>query len=112
MPTLSGRKRLSNRNPRGRGTHRSRHLPFPGQFGRNRNVMKRGFLVAPYFIPCTLAGVHRARLLANGLPEFGWEPTVLTVDPRHYGSLNEPDLAALIPAGLRIEYAGPLPAVL
>ena len=73
--------------------------------------MKRALLVSPYFLPCNLAGVHRARLLAKGLPEFGWQPTVLTVHPRHYGSLCEPELSQLIPANLRIEYVNPLPEV-
>ena len=71
--------------------------------------MKRALLVSPYFIPCNLAGVHRARLLAKGLPEFGWEPTVLTVDPRYYGHLLEPKLAELIPENLRIEFVAALP---
>src|SRR2546423_13390606 len=70
--------------------------------------MKRALLISPYFIPCNLAGVHRARLLAKGLPEFGWEPTVLTVDPRYYGNLAEPGLTELIPQNLRIEYVDAL----
>lgn len=65
--------------------------------------MKRVLIVSPYFLPCNLAGVHRPRLLAQGLPEFGWEPIVLMVDPRYYGNLAEPDLSLLIPENLRIE---------
>jgi Glycosyl transferase 4-like domain len=72
--------------------------------------MKRALIVSPYFLPCNLAGVHRARLLAKGLPEFGWEPIVLTVDPRHYGNLLDPGLAELIPRDLHIEYVEPVPA--
>ncbi|HVF70742.1 MAG TPA: glycosyltransferase [Chthoniobacterales bacterium] len=71
--------------------------------------MKRALLVSPYFLPCNLAGVHRARLLAKGLPEFGWKPTVLTVDPRFYGHLSEPKLAELIPDDLHIEYVDAIP---
>src|SRR3982750_3365728 len=74
--------------------------------------MKRALLISPYFIPCNLAGVHRARLLAKGLPEFGWEPTVLTVDPRYYGELLDPKLAELIPENLRIEFVAALPGVI
>ena len=65
--------------------------------------MKQALLVSPYFVPCNLAGVHRARLLAKGLPEFGWQPIVLTVHPRYYGALSEPNLSQLLPDGLRIE---------
>ena len=71
--------------------------------------MKRALLVSPYFIPCNLAGVHRARLLAKGLPEFGWEPIVLTVNPRFYGNLLEPKLAELIPEHLHLEYVDAIP---
>jgi glycosyltransferase involved in cell wall biosynthesis len=74
--------------------------------------MKRALIVSPYFPPCNLAGVHRPRLLAKGLPEFGWEPTVLTADPRHYGKLLEPGMAELIPKDLHIEYVETIPAAL
>jgi len=66
-------------------------------------MMKRVLIVSPYFLPCNLAGVHRPRLLAQGVPEFGWEPIVLTVHPRYYENLAEPGLSLLIPEGLRIE---------
>jgi hypothetical protein len=65
--------------------------------------MKRALIVSPYFLPCNLAGVHRPRLLAQGLAEFGWEPVVLTVHPQYYGELAEPGLSRLIPDSLRIE---------
>jgi hypothetical protein len=74
--------------------------------------MKRALIVSPYFPPCNLAGVHRPRLLAKGLPEFDWEPIVLTVDPRHFGNLLEPGLAELIPKDLRLEYVEPIPATM
>ena len=71
--------------------------------------MKQALLVSPYFVPCNLAGIHRARLLAKGLPEFGWQPTVLTVYPRYYGNLCEPNLSQLLPDGLRIEQVDAIP---
>ncbi len=74
--------------------------------------MRRALLVSPYFVPCNLAGIHRVRLLANGLPEFGWLPTVLAVHPRYYGSMCEPDLSQLLPEGLRIEYVDAIPPAL
>jgi hypothetical protein len=66
-------------------------------------MMKRVLIVSPYFLPCNLAGVHRPKLLAQGLPQFGWEPIVLMVDPQYYGNLAEPGLSHLIPENLRIE---------
>jgi hypothetical protein len=72
--------------------------------------MKQALLVSPYFVPCNLAGVHRARLLAKGLPEFGWQPTIIAAHPRYYGRMCEPHLAQLLPEALHIEYVNAIPA--
>ena len=65
--------------------------------------MKRVLLVAPHFPPSNLAAVHRARLFAQHLPEFGWEPVVLTVHHEDYTEALDWNLAALVPDGLRVE---------
>jgi hypothetical protein len=62
----------------------------------------RVLLVSPHFPPDTSAGAHRVRLLAPHLPAHGWEPTVLTVDPRDYEGRLDPGLASLVPAELRV----------
>jgi hypothetical protein len=59
-------------------------------------------LVSPHFPPDTSAGAHRVRLLAPRLPAHGWEPTVVTVDPRDYEGRLDPGLASLVPAELRV----------
>ena len=41
-------------------------------------------------------------MLAPHLPEYGWEPTVVSVDPRDYESRLDPDLLELVPKNLRI----------
>ena len=41
-------------------------------------------LVTGHFPPSNLAGVHRSRLWATHLPEFGWEPIVVTAHPDYY----------------------------
>ena len=64
--------------------------------------MPRVLLVSPHFPPDTSAGAHRVRLLAPHLPAHGWEPTVLTVDPRDYEGRLDPGLASLVPAELRV----------
>jgi len=46
--------------------------------------MKRVALVAAHFPPSNLAAVHRARLWAQHLQEFGWVPTIITTDWRYY----------------------------
>src|SRR5437016_2709186 len=72
--------------------------------------MKRAILISPYFAPSNLAGGQRARLLASHLSAFGWEPIVLTVDPRCYEEPNDSASLALLPKGLRVERVRALPA--
>ncbi|HEX6987673.1 MAG TPA: hypothetical protein VF170_20000, partial [Planctomycetaceae bacterium] len=64
--------------------------------------MRRVLMVSPHFPPDTTAGTHRVRLLAPHLPAFGWEPTVVTVDPRDYEGRLDPELAELVPDSLRV----------
>ena len=59
-------------------------------------------MVSPHFPPDTSAGTHRVRLLAPHVAKFGWEPTVVTVDPRDYESRLDPGLAELVPKELRV----------
>jgi glycosyltransferase involved in cell wall biosynthesis len=66
--------------------------------GRKRRVL----LVSPHFPPDTNAASHRVRLLAPHLAGFGWEPTVLTVDPVDYEGRIDPALAALVPDSVRV----------
>lgn len=71
--------------------------------------MRRVLIVSPHFPPDSTAGTHRVRLLAPHLAEHGWEPTVLTVDPRDYEGALDETLAASVPAGLRVVRARALP---
>ncbi len=64
--------------------------------------MRRLLMLSPHFPPDTSAGAHRVRLLAPHLPRAGWEPTVVTVDPRDYEGRLDPGLAGLVPADLRV----------
>ena len=64
--------------------------------------MKRVALVAAHFTPSNLAAVHRARLWAQHLPEFGWEPTVVSAHHRHYEEALDWELHALVPESLRV----------
>ena len=59
-------------------------------------------LVAPHFPPSNLAGVHRARLLAQHLPEFGWRPIIVTTHWRHYEEDLDWGLASLLDPALEI----------
>jgi hypothetical protein len=72
--------------------------------------MRRVLMISPHFPPDTSAGTHRVRLLAPHLPAFGWEPTVVTVDPVFYEGRLDPDLAGLVPPSVRVLRAPAWPA--
>jgi hypothetical protein len=59
-------------------------------------------MISPHFPPDTSAGTHRVRLFASYLAEFGWEPTVVSVDPSGYEGRLDPDLARLVPDTIRV----------
>jgi hypothetical protein len=71
--------------------------------------MKTVIIVAPHFLPSFLAAVHRARLLAYHLPEFGWKPIILTTDPVHYECQLDKELVDLLPEDLEVIKAGAFP---
>ena len=50
-------------------------------------------------------GAQRARLWSRYLPEFGWEPIVVTGDPDFYEERPDPDLETLVAPGLRVIHA-------
>lgn len=66
-------------------------------------------MITPHFPPDSSAGAHRVRLLAPHLEEFGWKPTVLTVDPAFMEGIPDPKLAALVPEDLRVERSSAFP---
>jgi hypothetical protein len=65
--------------------------------------LKKVLIIYPHFPPSNLAGVHRPRLFAQHLPDFGWEPVILTVDEKYYEEPLDWNLRKLLPASLRIE---------
>jgi hypothetical protein len=68
-------------------------------------MTRRVALVSGHFPPSNLVGAHRARLWSRYLPEFGWEPIVVTGDPKEYEERSDPDLERLIAPGLRVIHA-------
>lgn len=70
--------------------------------------MRRVLVVAYYFPPMGLSGVQRVAKLVKYLPRFGWEPTVLTVQPRGYFAFDPSLLAEVEAAGVRIVRTGSL----
>lgn len=72
--------------------------------------MRRVLMVSPHFPPDSTAGTHRVRLVAPRLREHGWEPTVLSVDPRDYEGALDLVLAESVPSDLRVIRARAWPA--
>jgi glycosyltransferase involved in cell wall biosynthesis len=50
---------------------------------------RRVLVVAYYFPPMGMSGVQRTLKFVKYLPQFGWLPTVLTVEPRGYLARDE-----------------------
>lgn len=59
-------------------------------------------MVSPHFPPDGSAATHRVRLLAPHLRKYGWDPTIVTVDPRDYEGQLDPRLLDLVPADVRV----------
>jgi hypothetical protein len=75
---------------------------------------KAVLLVSPEFPPSRLAGAHRARLLAQRLPDHGWRPIVIRVDERFYQPPLDGELAGLMrprPEEIRVGALPPLPGL-
>ena len=64
--------------------------------------MRRVLCISPHFPPDSTAATHRLRILAPHLAAHGWEPTILTVDPRDYEGRLDPALARSVPPAVRV----------
>jgi glycosyltransferase involved in cell wall biosynthesis len=63
---------------------------------------RRVLVIAYYFPPMGLSGVQRTLKFVKYLPQFGWHPTVLTVEPRGYVARDESFLQELEGRNIRI----------
>ena len=72
--------------------------------------MKRVAIVAGHFPPSNLAAVHRSRLWAQHLPEFGWEPIVVTAHWKYYEEKLDSALLKLVSPELRVIRTKAIPA--
>jgi hypothetical protein len=68
-------------------------------------MSRRVAIVSGHFAPSNLVGAHRARLWSRYLPEFGWEPIVVTGDPERYEEKPDPDLLQLVSPDVRVIHA-------
>ncbi len=65
-------------------------------------------VIAYYFPPMGLSGVQRTLKFVKYLPQFGWQPTVLTVTPTGYFAQDYTLLEEVHPDHIQIERVGSL----
>jgi len=70
------------------------------------NPVKRVLIITYYWPPSGGAGVQRWLKFSKYLPAFGWEPIILTVDPK-YANYPQQDIGLLddIPTDIIVHYA-------
>src|SRR5579864_7038699 len=59
-------------------------------------------MITADFAPSSLPSAQRIRFLARHLPEFGWNPVLITTDPRYYESAVDPENEMLVPESLTV----------
>lgn len=64
--------------------------------------MKHVVIISADFAPSSLPPALRIRFFANHLSEYGWQPTILTTDPRFYGWPVDPQNENLLPEDLAV----------
>ncbi|PWT72757.1 MAG: hypothetical protein C5B59_15060 [Bacteroidetes bacterium] len=77
-----------------------------GCAGKLKNLL----IITPHFPPVNSADMHRVRQSLPYYREFGWNPVIITVDPKHIESYNiDPLLSLTIPPDIRVYKVGALP---
>src|SRR5688500_18129994 len=71
--------------------------------------MKRVLIVSPHFPPTNAADMHRVRHSLRYCAQFGWEPSVLAVDPEFVDGRNEPLLLRTVSPDVEVIRVGALP---
>lgn len=75
-----------------------------------RRAVARLLIVSPNFPPINTPDVHRVRLSLPYYRQFGWQPSVLCVDPAFCGGVDDPTLAHSFPEGMAVTRIHPWPA--
>jgi len=74
----------------------------------NKKSFRSVLIIAYYFPPMGLSGVQRTLKFAKYLPQFGWQPTILTVTPTGYYAQDYTLLEELHPRHIELERVGSL----
>lgn len=64
--------------------------------------MRNILIIYPHWPPSNLAGMHRARLIANFAHRLGWRVTILTVHWRHYEETVDYDMTRLVHPDIQV----------
>src|SRR6185369_1088675 len=92
---------LARRCARGRSAYRR----VVAGSGGSRSAMRKVLMVAYHFPPLAgSSGIQRTLRFAQQLPEFGWQPIVLTTHPRAYERTSD-DLLREVPTDLPVARA-------
>jgi hypothetical protein len=62
--------------------------------------VRRVLIIGPDFTPSSHPPALRIRFFSQHLREFGWEPIVLTTNPRYYESIVDAENEKLLPPDL------------
>lgn len=74
-----------------------------GSAGKLKNLL----IITPHFPPVNSADMHRVRQSLPYYREFGWNPVIITVDPKYIESYNlDPLLSETIPSDIKIHKVG------
>ena len=75
----------------------------------DKSRLKNVVIIAPEFTPSSYPPALRALFFAQHLPEFGWNPIVLTTDPRNYAVASDPENEKLFDPKLEVVRTSALP---
>ncbi|MCG8308082.1 MAG: hypothetical protein MI975_11875 [Cytophagales bacterium] len=73
--------------------------------------MKNLLIIYPHWPPSNLAGVHRPRLIANQLANFGWHPIVLCVEAKYYEEPLDLDMLQIVNKEVEVIYTKAYPII-
>jgi hypothetical protein len=74
--------------------------------------VKRVVIIGADFSPSSLPPALRIQFFARHLPEFDWDPIVLSINPKHYQWQIDPESERLLPEALKVIRTSALPAKL
>jgi hypothetical protein len=73
-------------------------------------LLKRVLIIGADFAPSSYPPALRIRYFAQHLKQFGWEPVILTTDPRYYETAIDEENRNLLPEDLEVIRTPAIPA--